>query len=349
MDKTQAFGIINQARLMMKSTTTSDKTIHDYERIYYLATNGRTTSPGKKIQDATSRSTANKMRAAARFCIGEDMRELLSIQAQMQRQNGQNESWLNYVKTLQVKISEYESISLMQPKTVLKRRSKRQDLKGLPQNWQKTLINEVQKKDRTAAILCAVTGCRPAELAKSVKVVVTESSVVVIIAGAKVTKTSGQPTRTLTYDIAPGLVQELSRKLGIGEHTVKIDDPRRFGTSVRDAGKRAFPDLRRTLTPYCLRHQVASDLKASKLSGSDVSKSLGHCTDKTATRYGHIKMGKGGVVPVSVVGSREVKQTAVANLDRVKPQPRQAEKILDPDFVELDEKQAVFSLRSNSP
>ena len=348
MDKTQAFEIIKQARLMMKSTTTSDKTIRDYERIYYVITNGRTTSPEKKIQDATSRSTVTKMKSAARFCLEENIKELLAAQAKIQRAE-QNQDWIDVVESISEIMKNYKSISLMQPKKILPRRSKRQDLKGLPASWQKTLIDEVQKKDRTALLVEAVTGCRPTELVAGVKVMVSDTHISITIAGAKVSETSGQPSRTLTYDIATGLVQSLSRRLGIGEHIVKVDDARRFSTSIRDAGKRAFPALRRTLTPYCLRHQVASDLKASKLSSDDVSKSLGHCSDKTATRYGHSKLSKGGIVPVSVTASREVRQSAAADLDRVKP--CQAEKIHDPDFVvepeQSQRKQAMFSLRSN--
>ena len=338
MDKTQAIEIIKRARLMMKSTTTSDKTIQDYERIYHVITNNGTTSPRQKIENCTSRSTANKMRSAVRFVLGEDIKDRLSIQDKIQR-TGQTQDWIDAIESMSKVMEKYEKLSLMQPKTVLKRRSKRQDIKGLPAGWQQKLIDEIQKKDRAALLVEAITGCRPAELVTGVKVLVSDTSILVTILGAKVSKTSGQPTRTLTYEIVPGLIQALSRRIGIGEHIVKIDDARRFSTSVRDAGKRAFPGLRRTLTPYCLRHQVASDMKASGLASDDVSRSLGHCSDKTATRYGHSKLGKGGIVPVDVTASREVKKSAAADLDRVKPM----EKIPDPDF------QPTIAVRGNSP
>ena len=330
MDIETAYAIIKKARLMIKNTEPSYKTITEYERVFYLATSGRTTSPTAKIEACTSRSMVTKIKSACRYIIGEDIKNQLRAQDKVQR-SGQSQDWFECVESISRAIDEYEKIGLMQPKSILKRRSKKQDIKGLPKNWQSVLIDEVQTKDRTAALISAVTGCRPDEMAKGVKVVVSEDSVTVTIRGAKVSETSGQPVRTLTYTITPkGLVQRLARRLSHGENVVKIDDPRRFSTSIRDAGKRAFPDLRRTLTPYCFRHQVASDLKASTLSSDDVSRSMGHCSDKTTVMYGHTKLGGSGVIPTQVVADRAVRHKAERALDRAK---WQCPEISDPDIL----------------
>ena len=330
MDIETAYTIIKKARLMIKNTDPSYKTIEEYERIFYLATSGRTTSPSAKIEACTSKSVVTKIKSACRHIIGEDIKNQLRAQDKIQR-SGQTPDWFECVENISRAVDEYEKIGLMQPKSILKRRSKRQDIKGMADGWQNVLIDQVQKKDRTAALICAMTGCRPAELAKGVKVVVSEDSITVTIMGAKISETSGQPVRTLTYAItAKSLVQRLARRLSQGENVVKIDDPRRFSTSIRDAGKRAFPDLRRTLTPYCFRHQVASNLKASTLSSDDVSKSLGHCSDKTTVRYGHTKLSSGGVVPSQVVANRDVRHKAERALDRAK---WQCPEISDPDLL----------------
>ena len=242
---------------------------------------------------------------------------MLTEQDRFQRY-GQNEEWLTEVSNIKRMLDALDQVNLMQPKVIIKRRSKRQDLKGLPDGWQNTLLDEVQQKDRVAAVVSAITGCRPAELTTGVHVAVAAQFIVVTIAGAKVTQTSGQPIRVLTYPL-PGneLIQRLAASVGLGEHVIKIDDPRRFSTSIRDAGKRAFPLLRRTLTPYNFRHQVASNLKAT-LESDDVSKALGHCSDKTATRYGHSGQSKcGGDIPSEVVASRDVRQSAAEDLARI--------------------------------
>ena len=122
-----------------------------------------------------------------------------------------------------------------------------------------------------------------------------------------------------------------------GHHLIQIDNPSRFSTGVRDAARRAFPALRRTITVYCLRHQAASDLKASGLTGGEVSKALGHCVDRTASRSGHVKQGKrkGGTAPDSVTATREVRERVDLSIFRSTPKGVEVvmlPEIQDPDF-----------------
>ena len=330
MDKNQAYTVIKQARSMMKTSSASEKTLTEYKQIYDRITVGGTVSPSQKIQTCTSRSSVTKMKSSLRYVLSEHVKNMLTEQDKLQR-SGQNEEWLATVSLLKNKLDDLRQIDLMQPKSILKRRSKRQDLKGLPAGWQKTLLAEVQQKDQVAALVSAITGCRPSELTSGVHVAVSAQFVIVTIAGAKVTRTSGQPVRVLTYPIHDNeLVQRLAASVGIGKHVIKIDDPRRFSTSVRDAGMRAFPGLRRTLTPYCFRHQVASNLKAT-LESDDVSRALGHCSDKTATRYGHSGQSKGGGdIPSEVVADRDVRHKAGLALERVN---WKCPEISDPDIL----------------
>ena len=330
MDIETAYTVIKQARSVMKASSASEKTLTEYKQIYDRITVGGTVSPLQKIQTCTSRSSVAKMKSSLRYILSGHVKNMLAEQDKLQR-SGQNEEWLTAVSLLKSRLDDLRQVDLMQPKVVIKRRSKRLDLKGLPDGWQMTLLAKVQPKDQIAALVSAVTGCRPAELTSGVHVAVAAQSIIVTIAGAKVTTTSGQPIRVLTYPL-PGneLIQRLAESVGLGEHVIKIDDPRRFSTSVRAAGMRAFPSLRRTLTPYVFRHQVASNLKAT-LEGDDVSRALGHCSDKTATRYGHSGQSKGGGdIPSEVVADRDIRHKAELALSRA---IWRCHEISDPDIL----------------
>jgi integrase len=70
----------------------------------------------------------------------------------------------------------------------------------------------------------------------------------------------------------------------------------------------------RAITPYCFRHQAASDMKADgQLDSGAISAALGHLSDATKSTYGHANMCKGrGVAPARVTAARAVKLRAAA-------------------------------------
>ena len=76
---------------------------------------------------------------------------------------------------------------------------------------------------------------------------------------------------------------------------------------MREAGKRAFPGFDRTITPYSMRHQVASDLKDAELPGEQISQALGHSASDTKGSYGEWGAGNGSMAPSSVAAARAVK------------------------------------------
>ena len=93
-------------------------------------------------------------------------------------------------------------------------------------------------------------------------------------------------------------------------HRLDKPDARKFSGAVRSAAKREWPRLKRTITPYCLRHQAAADWKADPdMAADDVSRALGHATDKTKSHYGQAgqarRNGKGPVV----TAAKEIKHT----------------------------------------
>ena len=197
--------------------------------------------------------------------------------------------------------------------------SKRQDIKRLPFDWRTALIARLPKY-RLATLAQAVTGCRPEELQSGVELRIAGAMLIARIHGSKVTVKSGQPWRELHYplqhegELVPDLIAMVVEAGGVC--VARVASGTRYTGALRAAGKRLYPDQpgkkpMPDITAYCFRHAAASDMKASKLSGLQISAALGHCTEVTKSNYGSFSQGKkGGVSPIRVTAAREVKANA---------------------------------------
>lgn len=205
------------------------------------------------------------------------------------------------------------------------RHTKRQDMKGLPHDWREQIISRMPTYS-VAALTAAVTGCRPAELVQGVKLSIVDGMLVAYIKGAKVDieKGKGQEWRQLTWsaDHSSTLAQDLLRQVGLtgGERIVQIKNASNFSKSMSNAGKRIWPKRKSTVTPYCMRHQMAADMKADGgLSSAEISAALGHVSDVTKSTYGHANMcRRGGVSPSKVLAARAVKMKTPSKAARKK-------------------------------
>ena len=200
------------------------------------------------------------------------------------------------------------------------RHSKRQDLKGLPADWREKIINRLPTY-APAALIAAVTGCRPDELVSGIALTIEKGHLVALIRGSKTTERTGQPWRLLLWpsDGASGMVGDLAtlviQRQVDGRLEVNIKSAKAFSGAMRAAGKREWPERPASITPYCLRHQAAADMKAAgTLSSGDISAALGHCSDVTKSTYGHAAMGRAsGVSPITVLAARPIKTKAVSD------------------------------------
>lgn len=119
------------------------------------------------------------------------------------------------------------------------RHSKRKDMRGLPEDWRERIISRLPSY-RHAALVEAVTGCRPAELVAGVKLSIEGGSLVAVIEGAKVTEKSGQPWRRLSWpvDSDSPLVRMLVDEVRNGLEISRIGDAKTYSGAVRAAGAR---------------------------------------------------------------------------------------------------------------
>lgn len=327
--KSRAFATIKAARDLLKnlpSSKASQQTLDGYEReMSRLMKKNQSRSPGdvwSAICKTRSKRTYYRRLAAARYFIQSNLE--LALLHQDRQQRGHDEAgWLTTVRVIQSlvdlqQIAEKNSgrCPITEP---AKRHSKRQDLRGLPDNWREQIYEAMKtSKYKIDFLVTAVTGCRPHELQHGVRIDLDSEFITFTITGAKVKAQQGQPERTLQYSansdhpLVKALVEEMrsqQTKSGI----VKVDRKENFTSSIRRYAKKLWPRRRAEVTPYCLRHAAANDFK-HYLPREDVSRALGHAVDATASAYGQRQMSsRSGLQPAAVHAVRTVKATRSAS------------------------------------
>lgn len=189
------------------------------------------------------------------------------------------------------------------------RHSKRRDLRGLSEDWREKLVTRMPNY-RLAALTNAVTGCRSDELLSGVQLEIRGGHLVATIIGSKVTEKTGQPWRRLYWstDSASPLIRALIAEVQAGASVALIKDAKAYSGAMRAAGGREWPKRKTTVTPYCMRHALAADMKASGMNAAEISAGLGHCSNVTKQYYGTASQGGGArsVAPLKVEAERKV-------------------------------------------
>lgn len=194
-------------------------------------------------------------------------------------------------------------------------KAKKPALKLLPANWRESMWEIAsgpewrQSRPQLLPALAVLwlTGCRPAELEQGIELVARGNELVIQITGAKCVdaggRERGQPTRYIGFridaDASPAL-RFLHAFVGkdvagaVGKRKVTHSKDYLYN-SVVDLGKYTFPRLRTRISPYCFRHQTASDLKADPhVPLEHAAKVMGHLSDYSIGRYGHAVHGRKG-------------------------------------------------------
>ena len=301
----------------------STDTLADYQREV-----GRLLKKGGNPWDAAVQTTKLSTwlkRKSALLCLAErEVNRLLKEQDRLQRTGPQSgtdqfKEWVNVLKSLHF----YTSVLSARPATdsrpleVVKRRESKRKLGKVPEDWREILVARLPTWRRQAMVQ-AVTGCRPAEIGLGVKLLVKQGQLLAHIQGKKTGLYSGQIWRAMIWSLndAPPLVCELAEMVNKAGGEMIVDYKNRpnlnpakaFSGAMRQAAVRAFPGHTVTITPYSMRHALASDLKASGLTSQDQSAALGHQVVETKSTYGSYKQGlAGGVAPGRVQAEKAVR------------------------------------------
>lgn len=318
------FEIVKQAREWLKSQselrttekirTPSPATVEGYRlEMVRLAKTG---DPWRAAADTTKKATFFRRRAAILHFCREVVSAQLKAQDDLQRGNGlldpaKKAAWLKHVDGLKNALNLAQKAPDQPPMEVVERReTKRKNLWKLPENWRELLV-ERMPKHRAEAAVCALSGCRPVELERGGVLVSVRNGVLKLrIGGAKVGENSGQEWRELSWKLPSSnplaiLVGRLALEKG-GELLVRTASAKAFSGAMRSAGRRAFPDFSEEITPYTMRHQASSDMKAAGL-GDEISAALGHSAADTRGSYGSFELGRGSMAADSVDAARSIK------------------------------------------
>jgi hypothetical protein len=203
------------------------------------------------------------------------------------------------------------------------KKSKRIGINLLPPDWQQNMVDFFicDQLLYNAVKVTRLIGPRPGELAKRIKIEVIDAEVLrLTVCGLKLTRNSGQKTRTIDINIDNELAVELAFEILSRENTedfyVEFPDPRKFCDIIRAASRKVFPDIAYVVTPYSFRHSTSSDLKRQGLSREEVAKILGHASARSQSGYGAYSQGGRSKLKISV--RRVTASRPVKNLDRVR-------------------------------
>jgi integrase len=180
-------------------------------------------------------------------------------------------------------------------------------LRKIP-DWREKLFACVTAKHRDAAALCALTGARPSEIAQGVHVALDGDCLTVTLHGSKLTASSGQPERALRLKVECAEARHLAERAAAGPLDIGTH-PANLCAALIKAGRAAFPHLRETVSPYVLRHALASDLKAAGIDPEAIAQVLGHRASESQQAYGFAVCASGGVSIEAVRASLPVRLT----------------------------------------
>lgn len=323
--KEAGFALIKQARLRLSQlapSTASTKTKEEYDREFtrLLGAGDRTAAElWAHACHTASKRTYYRRTAAIRHGVRTLLADYLRHQDWCQRQS----EWSLWQRDLVVIRELIELDQLMAAaagqcpiSAVQHRKSKRRHLAKFPADWRYLLANEMKGRPYEAAYLVSMlSGCRPQELESGVEVAMHEDQLTLKIKGAKVKgDRQGQETRELAYSLNSELVQRLGEVLNLARGstcTMEVASKVNWTSALRRAGRKLWPGSHE-VTPYLLRHALASDLKLNPTyDAEDVSALLGHQSGKTASAYGHWRSGRKGKAtehPTAISASTKIRQ-----------------------------------------
>ena len=169
-------------------------------------------------------------------------------------------------------------------------------------DWRAQIFAALPAAHRLPYAAQALAGARTAELVKGVEVQLCDGGIEITIAGTKLHKQNGQPLRQVMIRNRPddpvfAALLDAAQKTALEPLPVAITTHiETYRKAIRNAGLRLFGRGRgpsKYITPYMVRHQFASDLKAAEMEPVLVAEALGHRSSRTQELYGYKGLGQG--------------------------------------------------------
>ncbi|OIQ97577.1 hypothetical protein GALL_204610 [mine drainage metagenome] len=340
---------------------TSEKTKLDYKACYNRLSNKRDSQNDDILALAAktkSKNTWYKRRAAiTHVCIDHlvhfkdqqvsKLKELGNTSISNEERSVLQHAWVEQLSTAKQYVKLLEDMPTACPilkSEQKKRTSKRHHMKKLPSDWRQKILNEAIETWSLPIHVLAITGCRPEELKKGIHLEVKNNQLVCRIESSKVKDGkisvrkkipssdevlkrtvnyhAGQKWREIYFDLGKyPMVDALAATIRTSA-SIEIKNASSMTSTIRAIAKKLWPERKKSITAYCFRHALGSDMKSSGMVLDDISIALGHAVSATRSYYGQAKMSKGGHIPSLVIGSRQVKQSKKSPLPVRKSSPK---------------------------
>lgn len=314
-----AFAIVKTARQWLtendakrrarKDTNASAATIADYQKkCRFIEAELEAIDPGSPaplfevmLRYADRKQTFQALKSALRWQALEQMQTVLREQDRLQRAGHRGAPWKRLVLQLNPILHRLKSIDALNREACLAwidrpakpSKSKRRMLHRLSEDWRQRFldINATSETYRHAGVLLVHCGLRPTELASGVRVRYGPKGVRVLIAGAKVRETAGQPWRTFLLDpnqLPAWFVQDLKHQRRM---VVQVDpDPlrahlhRMSQAVLNPRNRKRDQDL--ILSAYVFRHALVTDLREQGWETEQIAACIGESSAATLSYYG---------------------------------------------------------------
>ena len=237
-----------------------------------------------------------------------------------------NEKAKNIIREASIKFIAIEQLSHMKkPKPVVRKMDgvivRTHNLDKKVPTWRSDLQTNFQNsKYFDAYVVQRITGCRPEELEKGVKLIKVDDGYELCVDTAK-EREDKKISDTPENRIRKIFTNEQNELLGnIANRNNGVVSIQRKGAYKKEFERRTISLFRVPLTSYALRYAVSADLRYSGMSTLQIAGFLGHCDDQNAYGYskGMATGGKGREQPAKVTQARiQVRDVNNQNLNKM--------------------------------
>lgn len=353
VDRECAFAIIAAARDRVRrsdaerkerqDTDASTASIADYAKKYAqvdaeLQNREEDLEEGLRLffdRHAPKKQTFQAYQSALRARTLARVRDLLKAQDKLQREKASPELWSGTVWLLAWALRDLQAVDGIDRSESLERTgqqpagssSKRRLLYKLDPEWRNRFLRVDQRSStyRMAGVLLRFAGVRPQELQEGIRLRYSDRGIRVLVRGAKVRDTAGQPWRTFLLDVAKlprWFVDEVRAQKRV---VVSADIARHRSHLGRESGPVLNPQHRASreswrLSAYVFRHALATDLRESGWDTGQIAAVLGEQSAATLRWYGLKNRGTSHAGPVAIIAQSVRVPRAVKPLTEFKPE-----------------------------
>ncbi len=180
-------------------------------------------------------------------------------------------------------------------------KSKRRTLGSLPATWPEQVFFAAPESLRPAIAIHYLSGCRPEELERGIRIAKFQDGIELIVGGAKVYRKSGmqvgQKERRIRLVFSTDLERRMADVVPEGVTSYKKDTVRK---GLLRLSRSLFPRHSRPVSAYSFRHLFSAKLKKSALGEDEIALAMGHASCRTQSVYGTARQSSGGMSVVSV-------------------------------------------------